>query len=599
MKQKALLRNPLVMVLILTFLSFPFMFSGAMVSADNSKISSSLTQAIQSTQDNDMISCYLWIKDIDIESIILKSLKQSNITNYNLLNDNITLEGIQNYIMEKRKLTSQAYYEHNMNFLEDYSENIQYISRYSPMIILKLTKNNISELEHNFNVNFIDLCTEAKCEPESYLSIPTIKANYVRDTLGYDGQGVKIGLLEAQSFPYENYPQLLPISPSSTATNKMVYHRCGGGTARDIHPTNIAQIIVGQPNMQNGINYKGIVPNAKLYCAYVGTFSTLDFYRETECLLDYGVNIINMSFGLSESSAQYGNAEKWYDHIAMNHDVHIVKSAGNEEYTHYITSPGMAYNIVTVGASDDNDTYTNYDDDTIWINSSYSENSGLAYKPDLVAPGTDIVFSNDTGFSGIPYIGSGTSYAAPHVVGVMAQLIQKNPNLAIKQAEMKAIITAGLSKTTFSNSTTLETIYAPALYEKHGAGLLNAQESYNVVNSSASYTGHLYADNETYTRTLFASATRVRVSLTWLKRNIFSSGSGHETGTPDIQTPLTNLDLYIKSSGTIIASSRSSSNNLEIVDIYVPGSTTLTIEVKREGNPPPSYDTFALAWSLQ
>jgi len=56
-------------------------------------------------------------------------------------------------------------------------------------------------------------------------------------------------------------------------------------------------------------------------------------------------------------------------------------------------------------------------------------------KPDLVAPG---VFVNTTSLNNFYNITSGTSYAAPHVTGAIALLLEKNPNL--KPDEIKSIL---------------------------------------------------------------------------------------------------------------------------------------------------------------
>ena len=56
-------------------------------------------------------------------------------------------------------------------------------------------------------------------------------------------------------------------------------------------------------------------------------------------------------------------------------------------------------------------------------------------KPDLVAPG---VFVNTTSLKNFYNITSGTSYAAPHVSGAIALLLEKNPNLT--PHEIKSIL---------------------------------------------------------------------------------------------------------------------------------------------------------------
>ena len=69
-------------------------------------------------------------------------------------------------------------------------------------------------------------------------------------------------------------------------------------------------------------------------------------------------------------------------------------------------SEGLAYNIITVGAFDDRNTIRNRE------------------KPEVTAPGSNIM-STTTASPWYGNIGSGTSYAAPMVTGVAAD-IEKN-----------------------------------------------------------------------------------------------------------------------------------------------------------------------------
>ena len=61
--------------------------------------------------------------------------------------------------------------------------------------------------------------------------------------------------------------------------------------------------------------------------------------------------------------------------------------------------------------------------------------SSFYMKPDLVAPG---VFVNTTSLKNFYNITSGTSYAAPHVAGSIALLLEKNPEFT--PHEIKSIL---------------------------------------------------------------------------------------------------------------------------------------------------------------
>ena len=88
-------------------------------------------------------------------------------------------------------------------------------------------------------------------------------------------------------------------------------------------------------------------------------------------------------------------------------------------------------------------------------------------KPDLVAPG---VFVNTTISNGQYNYTSGTSFAAPHVAGAVALLLEKNPELSPKQ--IKSIITTTTDSVSdaYSNEFPLEVA---------GAGRLNVTKAFS------------------------------------------------------------------------------------------------------------------------
>ena len=65
--------------------------------------------------------------------------------------------------------------------------------------------------------------------------------------------------------------------------------------------------------------------------------------------------------------------------------------------------------------------------------------SPFYFKPDLVAPG---VFVNTTSVNNYYNITSGTSYAAPHVSGAVALLLNKNPEFSPEQIKSILVTTS-------------------------------------------------------------------------------------------------------------------------------------------------------------
>lgn len=108
-----------------------------------------------------------------------------------------------------------------------------------------------------------------------------------------------------------------------------------------------------------------------------------------------------------------------------------------------------------------------YHPDFVSFFSSRGPVSPFYIKPDLVAPG---VFVNTTSLYGGYNLTSGTSFAAPHVSGAVAILLQKNPSLGPQQ--IKSII----STTADPVSDTFGTLFPQ---EISGVGRLNVTKAFD------------------------------------------------------------------------------------------------------------------------
>ena len=111
------------------------------------------------------------------------------------------------------------------------------------------------------------------------------------------------------------------------------------------------------------------------------------------------------------------------------------------------TLTGGLSGVVTVGATNSSDDITSFSSygpvswDTIspWFDYPYNPEMGLI-DPDVCAPGSNITSLSRTDNNG--YVGgpmwSGTSMACPHVAGLMALMLSKNPN--VSPAEVDSVI---------------------------------------------------------------------------------------------------------------------------------------------------------------
>jgi hypothetical protein len=364
------------------------------------------------------------------------------------------------------------------------------------------------------------------------------------------------------------------------------------------HATAVAEIMISNDTSENG-KYKGIVPDATLICVAVGSTdaTTVRLYEAIEDLLSENVHVINMSAGFSNStSGSYTDIDRWVDHIAHNHSVHFVVAAGNYTTTAAlrVSHPALAYNAIAVGNLDDNNTPRKFDD-VLSSTSCYVENSNAGpNKPDLVAPGVTIktsTYPNAVFENG--YNVSGTSFSAPHVTGIVAQLIDQYASLAVLQDLTKAILTAAIdhSSCSFTSNDTAD-------FNKYGAGCVNAlnaaEVSYRGTFASSAFTASS-TTTKTYTFNAPSSAASVRGSLVWLKSTWYS-GSNH-TGAPAVDTAIASLSItVITPNGQTLTFNNDGRTNMIIfeLDPDVYGYGNYTVRINTTGSASPTY--FGFAW---
>ena len=185
------------------------------------------------------------------------------------------------------------------------------------------------------------------------------------------------------------------------------------------HGTHVAGIIASTHNIYRGIAFGANLLNAKCldkngHGEDVQVISALD-WAVTQA--SDTAEIINMSFGSTNAPPDgESSLTRYIDAIAELYDVAIVVAAGNTDTGPKINLPGDGYNVITVGAIDDRDT-VDRSDDIIAAFSCEGPTDDGRIKPDLVAPGVNIVSSY---IRSTIYPLSGTSMATPMVSGALA-----------------------------------------------------------------------------------------------------------------------------------------------------------------------------------
>lgn len=221
------------------------------------------------------------------------------------------------------------------------------------------------------------------------------------------------------------------------------------------HGTHVCGIIAGNGLLSRG-NYCGVAPEANLVVGKIldqnGDGTVHDMINGVEWVIQnrekYNIKILNVSIGAGQQNSQEIelNLIKCIEKVWKSGIV-VVTAAGNQGPKPMTISPvGSSKLVITVGCHEGG-----YFGDRENLCENYSGRGPTRYsekKPDVVAPGTDIISCNGDCYKQYykyynGYIKkSGTSMATPIVSGCCALAMQKFPCYDNEQIKRKVIYTA-------------------------------------------------------------------------------------------------------------------------------------------------------------
>jgi serine protease AprX len=228
------------------------------------------------------------------------------------------------------------------------------------------------------------------------------------------------------------------------------------------HGTHVAGIIGGNGYSSKG-KYIGIAPECNFIGVKVldhrGDGNISDVLAGLQWIMDnrrkYNIRIVNISVGtaskdnLDENSLLVQGVNAVWDHGIV-----VVVAAGNNgPGPMSISTPGISRKVITVGSSDDNIAVEVFGSGRSKDYSGRGPTPFCIKKPDIVAPGSNIISCNISRYSAkakngdvklstydspmMYTIKSGTSMATPVVSGAIALLLSAHPELSNREVKLR------------------------------------------------------------------------------------------------------------------------------------------------------------------
>lgn len=277
----------------------------------------------------------------------------------------------------------------------------------------------LAEVVADDSVERVDL--PRRLTPEISLSGSTVGAPQFRKKFKRTGRGIIVAVIDAE------------VSLTHPALKGRVVHRQNFTDEPwglpGSHGTAVAGIIAS-----NDSKFTGMAPEATIYSYKVLandptlTGDDFDGALAIQQALEDGAHIANCSWGAGPAG-DGSSREARACNTAWAAGLTIVKSAGNRgPGPRTLTTPADADGVIAVGA-------TEREGKAVQDYSSRGPADGKQ-RPHLIAPGgifEGVGITSCLVGGGFGDVGAGTSFAAPHVTGMLALLLERDPNLTPDQ----------------------------------------------------------------------------------------------------------------------------------------------------------------------
>lgn len=332
-------------------------------------------------------------------------------------------------------------------------------------VVARIPASIVPQLAQSSGVRWVSLdgaVAGAGKPPQNPPPEEPVYQNYYLDTLGVrqvwamglTGNGIGVAVIDSGISPHADFSVLKSISFNNTSPN--VTDSYG-------HGTHVAGIITGDGSASNGA-YMGIAPDIKLISLKISDETGMAYESDTveamQWVLDnkdvYNIRVVNLSIQSTVEQSYHSSPLDAAAEILWFNGVVVVAAAGNwpdGAFNPIHAAPANDPFIITVGASDEKGTASTRDD-VIASFSAYDETQEFIIKPEIIAPGSNIVSAlakqsdwatnhpDRVVLNGEYFRLSGTSMAAPMVTGAVALLLQDEPNLTPDQVKYRLLATS-------------------------------------------------------------------------------------------------------------------------------------------------------------
>jgi Subtilisin-like serine proteases len=298
----------------------------------------------------------------------------------------------------------------------------------------------------------------------------SIRANQVWNSSAYlQGNGIGVAVVDSGINPNGDLYTIMGVNRQVADVR---FNNDHNQTATDGygHGTHVSSV-VGGDGSESGGKYIGVAPMVNIINVKVsnddGSATMADVVAGLQWVLEnkdrYNIRVVNLSINSSVAESYNTSPLDAAVEILWFNKIVVVVSAGNKG-SGAVFPPANDPFVITVGATNDKGT-NSISDDVVASFSGYGKTTDGFNKPDIVAPGTNIIarlVNQNQGLAGAHplnrvgtdyFVMSGTSMAAPMVSGAIALLLQDEPALTPDQVKYRLMSTANKSWKAYSSDT--------------------------------------------------------------------------------------------------------------------------------------------------